>query len=82
MTRIHTPVARKTARAPKSTPDAAQATDAPLPANLVLITPVRYRGTHYPATAVINPAELGMDAETVRWLVATGTVEDPDGDEK
>lgn len=78
MTRNATPREAKAAKAPAPAASQAQA----LPADLVLITPIRYRGKPYAANEVIHPAELGMDTETVRWLVATGTVEDPDGDEK
>lgn len=53
-----------------------------LPAELELAKSLRYRGKSYPHGEVIHPADLGMDAETVRWLIASGTVVDPDGEEK
>ena len=83
MTRIAAPRAVKPAKVAKASEAAAPPpAAAPLPAELLLAKPMRYRGKPYPANEVIHPAELGMDAETVGWLVATGTVEDPDGDEK
>lgn len=63
----------------RKTTEAAQSA---LPAELELATRVRHRGKTYPAGEVIHPAALGMDAETVRWLIATGTVVDPDGEQK
>lgn len=53
-----------------------------LPDELELAKGLRYRGKKYPVGEVIHPATLGMDAETVRWLIASGTVVDPDGEEK
>tara|TARA_R110001583_G_scaffold195522_3_gene375186 strand:- start:26372 stop:26572 length:201 start_codon:yes stop_codon:yes gene_type:complete len=60
----------------------AATTESALPAPLYLEKGMRYRGKSYPHGEVIYPADLGMDAETVRWLIASGTAVDPDGEEK